>query len=123
MRLIDLGKVDFELKVIDYQYPANDYDGYDANWLYVTINVQSPAASWSRSDPCLLAWEGHRLANWLTDLALGRECRPGIDFLESNLSFDVLARDESYVELRILFMLECRPLWRFPGDATNCRFF
>ena len=63
---------DFEFRAVGYEFPEIEDDEYEANWLLASVRVQSPDGAWEKTEPCLLTWEGHRLANWLADLAAGQ---------------------------------------------------
>ncbi len=94
-------QTEFEFRVVGYQFPEIVDEDYDANWLLISIAVRSPAGSWTKTDPCLLTWEGHFFANWLADLMAGREVEKEISFLDSNISFEVVGRDEHAVRLKV----------------------
>jgi len=109
---------EFELKVAGYQFPGFSGDEFDANWLVVEGRV-APAdeRAWEFRDPALLTWEVGRLSNWLEALASGQAIEEGEDFVEPNVRFEVVARDEDTVTIRIYFELESRPPWFFADAA------
>jgi hypothetical protein len=101
---------EFELQLIDYQYPHIENEYWDANWLLVSIRVNSPVASWTHIDPCLMTAEARDLANWLGDVAYNRQSRTRVLFIEPNLSFEFVVRNADTCELRLYFALEsCTP--------------
>ena len=85
-------QTEFEFHVVGYQFADVLDEEYDANWLMVRIRVKMWEGEWTKTDPCLLTWEGHWLANWLADLEAGRETQREMDFLESNVVFQFLER-------------------------------
>lgn len=106
-----------ELRIVDYQYPENSRDQYDADWLRVEGVITHPLGNWRFNDPCLLTWEALALATWLD--SWGKSTDPEIGFIEPNLSF---AKSDSPLGslLRISFELESRPPWakkRFVGPS------
>jgi hypothetical protein len=111
---------EFELRLIDYQYPHIENEYWDANWLLVSIRVNSPVASWTHIDPCLMTVEVCDLANWLGDVAYNRQSRTRLHFIEPNLSFEYVTRDAGICERRLYFSLESCP----PGiEAYSDEFF
>lgn len=109
-------QTEFEFRVVGYQFPDVVDEDYDANWLLVSIGVRSPGGSWSKTDPCLLTWEGHWFGNWLADIMAGREGERAMSFLDSNLFFEVERRDPKHVKLKIELSDELLPKDAKPGD-------
>jgi hypothetical protein len=62
------GNESFELRVLGYEFPTVN-EGYDANWLTISVRVRSAGASWTASCACILSWDLAALENWLDDLA------------------------------------------------------
>ena len=96
-----------------YQFPELEYSKWDTNWLIVEIRA-APAGErpWKSTDPSLLTWEVESLSNWLD--ALAAECFGEEEkFVEPNLRFEVVHRDEDTITLRVYFELESRPPWFF----------
>jgi hypothetical protein len=105
-----------ELKIVAYQFPGQNRDEYDNNWLLVLISVDHPKGSWTSIDACLLTWEAERLAKWLRLLAEGSNVENEKDFIEPNLRFEILNAPNR--KLRVYFELECRPTWA-PADGAG----
>ena len=116
------GKTEFELRFASYQFPRIDYDMWDANWLFVSIRVDCPAAKWTRMDPCLTTIEARELADWLAAHASNGNAAPFLGFLEPNLAFRVVQRDASVCRLRVYFAAECHPP-RIPQSDRGDGFF
>lgn len=109
---------EFELRVADYQFPELEHNDWDSNWLTVEIKVAlADERPWISRDPSLLTWEVERLSNWLEALAAGQAVENGEDFVEPNLRFDVVERDEDTITIRVYFELESRPPWIFADAA------
>lgn len=106
----------FELRVIGYEFPAEQIAEYDSNWLNIRIDVAHPLGHWSRTGPALLTYEVQRLAEWFMALANGDRTQTERSFLEPNLSFETVNDDTE--KLRISFRLEFSPPWteRWPGE-------
>ncbi len=73
--------------------------------------------TWEFRDPALLTWEVQDLSNWLEALASGQAVEKREDFLVPNLRFEVAARDEDTITIRVYFELEARPPWFFADAA------
>ena len=116
LRSRDLTK--FELRVVGYQFAGIEGDEWDANWLVVDDRVVPvDERAWEFSDPALLTWEVERLSNWLDALASGQAVDDSEDFVEPNLRFEVVGRDEDIITIRIYFELETRAPWFFAREA------
>jgi len=109
---------EFELRVAGYQFPDIEGDVFDDNWLVVeTRAAPADERPWMSREPSLLTWEVERLSNWLEALASGRAAEDGEDFVEPNLRFEVVKRDEDTITIRVYFELESRPPWFFAEAA------
>jgi hypothetical protein len=91
----------FELGIVGYQFDDAGEE-HDRNWLVVRVAAEAGHSQWGGPDPCLLTWEAQELASWLHALARGdADVSPGLDFLEPELSFEVVGHAEDAVDLRI----------------------
>jgi hypothetical protein len=115
MILTSGGDTSFELHIVGYEFPTEEHDDYDSNWLRVRIDVRLPRGGWTSTDSCLLTWEVSRLGTWLDAIAHGDVAEPEQDFIEPNLRFELLKTSSKH--LRIYFELECRPSWA-PSDGV-----
>lgn len=106
----------FEMKFVGYQFPGDNFDVYDNNWLLVSISVDHPSGSWKTTDACLLTWEAAGLAEWFRDIADGQEVESEESFMEPNLRFEI--DNDNNRKLRVYFELECRPDWA-PSDGAG----
>ena len=97
----------FEIK--DYQYPGNRNNEFDANWLYITIGVDTPQWSWKKTDPSLLTWEVQSLIDWLEAVVINQEEWNCINFTEPNLSFCIRGKGPHRIILGLHLALESRP--------------
>jgi hypothetical protein len=104
---------ELELHLVGYQFPDDDTDPWDSNWLLVSVRVAAPAGTWEVVDPCLTTWEAKHLVRWLVNAAARDPGAAPVTFSEPNLT--VLARakpaDPQRVLVRAGFQLELRPPW------------
>lgn len=100
-----------ELNLVGYQFenarPGEGLD--DANWLRVWVQASAKGHRWQTVDSCLLTWEVLRLADWLESISRNGNVDSKQDFLEPNLSFELVGRTGTATNLRVYFDLECRP--------------
>jgi hypothetical protein len=118
MRLASKDGQMFEMRIVGYQFPHLETVEYDSNWLIIAGDVIHPNGSWRFSDPCLLTYEGKRLASWMESIAEGEPVESICGFIEPNLQFRAVLGVDLRV-LRVYFELEARPKWapkRAPKD-------
>lgn len=112
---------ELELGVVGYQFPDEERDPWDSNWLLVSVRVLAPAGSWEVVDPCLTTWEAKRLVSWLVHAAARDPSSVPMAFTEPNLT--VIARSRSSAPLRVhvraCFALELRPPWARTAAGSN----
>jgi hypothetical protein len=111
---------ELELGIVGYQFPDDDTDPWDSNWLLVSVRVVSPAGTWEVVDPCLTTWEAKHLVRWLVNAAARDPGASPATFSEPNLAMTARAKpaDANRVLLRAAFQLELRPPWaRGSGGA------
>ncbi len=98
--------------IVSYQFPNNNDDEWDSNWLMVRGHVSLHGREWQFVDPCLTTAEARRLADWLDAIARGVRSPKFCSFTEPNLDF----RRQSNDEIRVSFALESAPPWAKRGD-------
>lgn len=84
MFLID-GEKRFELAILGREFP-NSTEYHDGNWLNVEVKASDGDLHWTAKDNCLLAYELHRLRQWVGDLYGTSEKE--IRFTENELAFE-----------------------------------
>ncbi len=99
----------FFLTILGYQHPDAAGEPYDANWLAIHVEAAGPEGAWTGTDPCLLTYEAARLADWLEDVAAGKEPPRAISFLEPVLLFRLVDDRQT---LRVHFGNLINPSWR-----------
>src|SRR3712207_3835953 len=76
---------ELELALVGYQFPDENTDPWDSNWLLVSVRVLGPEGSWDVVDPCLTTWEAKRLVSWLIHAAAHDPASRPMTFTEPNL--------------------------------------
>jgi hypothetical protein len=85
-----------------YQFAGVSAERHDDNWLNVAVTASVGGASWGGTDPCLLTWELRGLCTWMRSHAEGGgTAADDLDFLEPELTFQVLERGADPIPLRI----------------------
>jgi len=113
VQLAGLEGNELELRVVGYQFPDDDVDPWDSNWLLVSLRVVSQAGTWEVVDPCLTTWEAKHLVRWLVNAAARDPGASPVTFSEPNLVVSAGPKpgDPNRVLLRAAFQLELRPPW------------
>lgn len=111
--------VEFELSIIDYEFPKlskSQVNTCDANWLMMDIKAKTADVSWQVAVPALKIRDITRITTWFSAIkramikgrTLGSRARI-LDFLEPYLNFYVVEIYSKEVVLRICFNYEVRP--------------
>ena len=112
---------ELELGIVGYQFPDEERDPWDSNWLLVSVRVLAPEGTWEVVDPCLTTWEAKRLVSWLIHAAAHDPAAMPMTFTEPNLT--VIARGRTSAPLRVhvraCFALELRPPWARTAAGSN----
>jgi hypothetical protein len=80
----------FEIQILGYEFPGNNQDEWDSNWLQIKIFAVSQQVEWTASDPCLLTWEAEKLEKWLRT-AYAQEERAVLEFTEPYIAFALVS--------------------------------
>ncbi|MGI8810763.1 MAG: WapI family immunity protein [Acidimicrobiales bacterium] len=104
---------ELEVGLVGYQFPEEERDPWDSNWLRVAVRVLAPEGSWEVIDPCLTTWEAKRLVSYLIHAAAHDPAARPLAFTEPNLTVTARSRTSAplRVHLRACFALELRPPW------------
>jgi hypothetical protein len=114
---------ELELGLVGYQFPDEERDPWDSNWLLVSVRVLAPEGSWEVVDPCLTTWEAKHLVSWLVYVASHDLRSVPVTFSEPNLTVTARAgAGMMRVAVRACFALELRPPWArmVAGSANLC---
>jgi hypothetical protein len=101
----------FELEIVGYQFPEIADDEWDSNWLLIRTRASTTGGAWTSVDPGLLTGEVAGLAAWLQGIAVGSEAEAELSFVEPNLEFELVERQEERARVRVWFEQESRPAW------------
>jgi hypothetical protein len=110
MRLAGRNGHRLELTLLGYQFPTTEDDEWDSNWLNIRISAANDRGSWNATDASLTTGEVASLADWLDAIAGRGGARQELDFIEPDLSFELVEANDSAL-LRAWFELELRPRW------------
>jgi hypothetical protein len=112
---------ELELRLVGYQFPDEERDPWDSNWLLVSVRVLAPEGSWDVVDPCLTTWEAKRLVSYLIHAAAHDPLAVPMTFTEPNLTVTARSRTSAplRVHVRACFSLELRPPWVRSVAGTN----
>jgi len=69
------------------------------------------------SDPSLLTWELKFLTDWLQCILKGNTEKREIEFIESNLKFQLIDTSGGRFKIKTFLTLESKPNW-YPEDET-----
>jgi hypothetical protein len=109
MKFIGKDGQEVELKILGYQFDTDFDNEWDANWLRIYLNVKSNVGHWQTVDPSLLTEEVKRLTQWFADLSNEKEVDTEVDFIEPNLSFQLLDSSKDNKTIQIKFDVESKP--------------
>lgn len=99
-----------EFKIDNYEFPEEESDYYDSNWLEIKMIVKSDLGNWETIDPALLTHEFESLIDWFDKLSKNEKVENELmDFIEPNIAFELLNNDNQVKRIRISFDLESRP--------------
>jgi len=112
---------ELEVGIVGYQFPDEERDPWDSNWLLVSVRVLAPAGGWAAVDPCLTTWEARRLVAWLVLAATRDPSSVPMAFTEPNLTLTARSRSSAplRVQLRACFALELRPPWAHLASGSD----
>ena len=101
----------FQLRIHGYEFPDEEEDKWDSNWLEIEISAKHKDGEWTVIHPCLRTNEVEKLARWLISLDQTQDRpEPLLDFMEPNLVFNLVDTPNGPA-IRVYFELEVRPPW------------
>ena len=98
----------FELTLVGYEFPDEQDDEWDANWLVVRISAADDPDAWTAEEARLLTWEVDDLADWLDAVAESPAAVAEIEFTEPDLMFERIDGDGAAC-VRVWFENAFRP--------------
>jgi hypothetical protein len=106
----------FSVRIAGYQFPDINDDEDTSNWLNVEVSLEGFGQRWKSVSPSLMTWELEILADWFKDIFRGNNSFDDIGFIEPNLRFRLMKRDEDTLHIRTTLSLECKPSWWSDAD-------
>ena len=116
MHIIGTSGNSVKISILGYQFPENEIEKYDSNWLFIEVDVTHQNGSWIAKNACLLTWEVNRLADWFEALANNSKIDNQETFIEPELEFH-LVDISSQSNLRIYFEYNLKPQWAPTGKG------
>jgi hypothetical protein len=112
---------ELELALVGYQFPDEERDPWDSNWLLVSVRVLATQGSWEVVDPCLTTWEAKHLVSWLVHAAAREPSEVPMTFTEPNLTVTARSRTGAPLRVRVraCFALELRPPWSRTASGSG----
>jgi hypothetical protein len=80
----------FQFSIEGYQFPEI-VDDYDANWLFLDVDVQNEQGTWQRRSACILSWEVAWFARWLKNVTFGN-CENELSVLEGDFQLVYISK-------------------------------
>jgi hypothetical protein len=113
MKLMSAAGRALELVILQYEHPDVTEDRWESNWLVLSGQVSDGDRSWRFSEPCVTTFELADLADWLEDVASGRQEADSFGFAEPNLEFECASSPAPVLRLR--FRDGSAPDWLEPA--------
>jgi hypothetical protein len=96
-------------KIIDYELPENVNCTYEANWLYIDLNVVSDFGNWQTDDAALSTTDVEKTIEWFNNLSQNKAIVPQLSFMKKGITFELIKNSPNKKQVRIHFYSECRP--------------
>jgi hypothetical protein len=103
MKLANQHGSSFSLDIVGYQYSDLEDQFWDANWLFVQIQLQVSEQSWAVKDPCLTTFEVQLIIDWLQRLAVNGNGNKDLVFTEPTIQFKLNPAHNGKQSLRVIF--------------------
>ena len=94
-----------KLHIMGYEIMVIEEEPFEANWLMVRIEVHSPDARWTVTEPCLTTYEIEDLANWLEAVQFDTAAETAITFQKPLLAFRLVKEPGAPAALRVYYSL------------------
>ncbi len=98
-----------EFKIRGYELPENSGPSYEANFLYIELNVESNFGNWQTDDCALSTTDFEKIINWFCYLQQNKTVTPQLNFMKKGVSFELIKNTDDRKSIRILFHSECTP--------------
>jgi len=111
MTIIGIENQKIEILITSYQFPETTKYIEDRNWLNVFLKVDSKLGEWKTVDPALTTYDLISIKDWFNQIKINSKPNENqLEFIEPNLSFEFLEKNEITNKIRIKFDLEFRPI-------------
>jgi hypothetical protein len=105
----------FRFSIEGYQFP-DITDGYDANWLVLSVEAKNKQGTWKRTSPCILTWEVAWYAKWLKNVTWGN-CESELSVLEGDFQLIYVAKAQNLY--RFIICLEYGLAYEKPKEGER----
>lgn len=98
----DNSKWVFEMRIIGYQYTdQEEVSDFDSKWLRQSFKVSYQKKEWQWVSSSLILEEVPQLIDWLCAIANNEEVKTNIDFIEPDIRFELVQRDNEWATIRV----------------------
>lgn len=99
-----------EFNIIDYELPENLGPSYEANFLYIELNVESDFGNWKTDNCALSTTDIEEIVDWFNSLGHNIITIPNLCFKEKGISFELIKDHYSDSKcVRLTLYSECVP--------------
>lgn len=111
-----------EFKIIGYELPENPGPSYEANFLYIKLNVESIYGNWQTDNCALSTTDVEKIIDWFYRLKQNKTVIRDLKFIEKGISFEYVKKTNRQVQFRILLHSECIPKSMKSFDTYHINF-
>lgn len=98
-----------EFKIIDYEIPENQGPSYEANFLYIELDIKSDFGNWQTDGCALSTTDVEKIIDWFYKLARNEPAISQVSFVEKGISFNLLEETDVKKHISIQFHSYCIP--------------
>ena len=95
----------FIFEFTGYQFPDKT-DGYDANWLFISIQIENELGSLKFKDPDFITWEIEWLHRWMENVVIGNAKEIDFLVLDGDISFHFITVAQNLYRFAV-----CKQFW------------
>ena len=100
---------ELEFKILGYELPENLGPSYEANFLYIELDVKTTSGNWQTDNCALSTTDVEQVIDWFHNLAQNTVVIRDLKFVEQGISFEYVKNTDGQVQFRILLHAECIP--------------
>lgn len=109
MKFTGIGNEVIEFRILGYELPENPGPSYEANFLYIELNVQSKIGNWQTDNCALSTTDVEKVIDWFYKLWHGDIPIGNLEFIDKGISFEYVNKTDRQVHFRILLHPVCIP--------------